>query len=106
MDPIVIIGSGLAGYNVAKELRKLDKGTPLLVITADSGPFYSKPMLSNALASNKLPEAIPLNSAEQMAAQLNATIRTHAQVTAIETGRHQIRIGAKLSNTRSWCRAP
>ncbi len=96
MDPIVIIGSGLAGYNVAKELRKLDKETPLFVITADSGPFYSKPMLSNALASNKLPEAIPLNSAEQMAAQLNATIRTHARVTAIETGRHQIRIGDEV----------
>lgn len=96
MHPIAIIGSGLAGYNVAKELRKLDKETPLTVITADGGQFYSKPMLSNALASNKLPEAIPLNSAEQMAAQLNATIRTHTQVTAIETASHQVRIGDEV----------
>jgi len=96
MDPIVIIGSGLAGYNVAKELRKLDKETPLLVITADSGPFYSKPMLSNALASNKLPEAIPLNSAEQMAAQLNAAIRTHTRVAAIEPGTHQVHLGDEV----------
>ena len=29
MNPIVIIGSGLAGYGVAKEFRKLDKATPL-----------------------------------------------------------------------------
>jgi len=96
MDPIVIIGSGLAGYNVARELRKLDTETPLAILTADSGQFYSKPMLSNALASNKLPEAIPLNSAEQMAAQLNATIRTHARVTAIETDNRQICIDGKV----------
>lgn len=93
MNPIVIIGSGLAGYNVARELRKINKEIPLLVITADSGSFYSKPMLSNALASGKLPEAIPLNSAEQMAAQLNATIRTHAQITAIKTDSHQVLLG-------------
>ena len=28
-DSIVIIGSGLAGISVARELRKLDKQTPL-----------------------------------------------------------------------------
>jgi rubredoxin-NAD+ reductase len=92
MHPVVIIGSGLAGYNVAKELRKLDKETPLLIITADSGRFYSKPMLSSALVSNKLPEAIPLNSSEQMALQLNATVRTHTQITSIETDNHHVHI--------------
>ncbi len=96
MHPVIIIGSGLAGYNTARELRKLDKATPLVIITADGGEFYSKPMLSNALAANKLPEAIPLNSAEQMAAQLNATIRTHTRITAIETGSHQVRIGDEV----------
>ena len=96
MHPIVIIGSGLAGYNTARELRKLDKETPLLIITADGGYFYSKPMLSNALASNKLPEAIPLNSAEQMTAQLNAAIRTHTRVTAIDAENHRISIGDEV----------
>lgn len=93
MHPIVIIGSGLAGYNLAKELRKLDKEAPLVILSADGGQFYSKPMLSNALASNKQPEAIPLSSAEQMAAQLNATVRPRTRVTAIEPGRHGVRIG-------------
>lgn len=96
MHPIVIIGSGLAGYNTARELRKLDKETPLLIVTADGGYFYSKPMLSNALASNKLPEAIPLNSAEQMTAQLNAAIRTHTRVTAIDAENHRISIGDEV----------
>ena len=51
MDPIYIIGTGLAGYNLAKEIRKTNKDTPLTLISADSGYFYSKPMLSNALAA-------------------------------------------------------
>jgi rubredoxin-NAD+ reductase len=93
MEPIVIAGSGLAGYNVARELRKLDKEIPLIVITADGGQFYSKPTLSNAFASKKTPETIPLNSAEQMAAQLNATVRSRIRITGIQPGRHQVRIG-------------
>ena len=37
-------------FDIARELRKLDKAIPLLIITADNGGFYSKPMLSNAFA--------------------------------------------------------
>jgi rubredoxin---NAD+ reductase len=93
MNPIIIIGSGLAGYNTAKELRKLDTTTPLVVIAADSGPFYSKPMLSNALAAKKTAEAIALSTPAQMAAQLNATVRAQTRVDAIDTAAHTLRIG-------------
>jgi rubredoxin-NAD+ reductase len=93
MHPIVIIGSGLAGYNVARELRKLDKQTPLVVISTDSAHFYSKPMLSNSLAAKKTPESIPINTPEQMASQINATVRPHTRVTAIDPAQHAIRIG-------------
>lgn len=93
MHPIIILGSGLAGYNVAKELRKLDKETPLTVITADSGSFYSKPMLSNALVQKKAPAAIALNTPEQMATQLNATVRKQTRVTAINPAAHTLSIG-------------
>jgi rubredoxin-NAD+ reductase len=93
MAPIIIIGSGLAGYNTAKELRKLDTAAPLVIIAADSGRFYSKPMLSNAIASKKTPAAIALNTPEQMAAQLNATVRAHTRVDAIDTAAHTLKIG-------------
>ena len=92
MEPIVIIGSGLAGYNVARELRKLDRQTPLMVISADSAHFYSKPMLSSALASKKTPESIPLNTPEQMTQQINATVRPRTRVTAIDPAQHVVRI--------------
>ncbi len=93
VDPIVIIGSGLAGYNVARELRKLDKEAPLTLISADGADFYSKPMLSNALAAKKTPAGIPMSNAEQMAGQINATVRPRTRVTAIDPAEHAVRIG-------------
>lgn len=96
MNPILLIGSGLAGYNTARELRKLDTATPLTIISADSGSFYSKPMLSNALASKKTAAAIALNTPEQMATQLNATVRAHTRIDAIDTGAHTVRIGDEI----------
>jgi rubredoxin-NAD+ reductase len=82
--PVVIVGSGLAGYTVAREFRKLDQDTPVLIISADHGGFYSKPMLSNALASGKTPDAILNASAEKMAEQLKLTIRPHTRVKTID----------------------
>jgi rubredoxin-NAD+ reductase len=93
MHPIIIIGSGLAGYNTAKELRKLDAATPLVVIASDSSSFYSKPMLSNAIASKKTPSAIALNTPAQMAEQLKGSVRASTRVDAIDTAAHTLKIG-------------
>ena len=87
MQPIVIIGSGLAGYTLAREIRKRDKVTPITIITADNGAFYSKPNLSNALAQGKTPEQLASATAEKMAADLNAEIQVHRQVSAIDRTR-------------------
>ncbi|MCX7221270.1 MAG: FAD-dependent oxidoreductase [Burkholderiales bacterium] len=83
MKPITIIGSGMAAYSVARELRKLDQVRPLLIISSDDGGFYSKPMLSNAFAQNKQPAQLVSQSAAQMAEQLKATILPHTVVTQI-----------------------
>ncbi|MBL8496947.1 FAD-dependent oxidoreductase [Nitrosomonas sp. JL21] len=82
-NPIIIVGSGLAGYAVARELRKLDAETPIIMLTGDHGGFYSKPMLSNALSSGKMPESILNGDAAQMASQLKISIRPHCRVAAI-----------------------
>lgn len=68
MNPIVVIGTGLAGYTVAREFRKLDKTASLLLVTADDGGFYSKPMLSNAFAQGKEAAQLVTQTAAQMAA--------------------------------------
>ena len=84
MDPIIIIGTGLAGYTLAREFRKLDKSTPLTLISSDHGGFYSKPMISSALASNKSAGDLITTTADQMAIQLNAEIVTHTNVNSID----------------------
>jgi rubredoxin-NAD+ reductase len=85
MKQIVIIGAGLAGYTAAREFRRLDKTTPVIVITADEGGFYSKPMLSNAFAQNKRAEQLVTQTAVQMAQQLSANIVTGTRVINIDT---------------------
>ncbi|MDR4513953.1 FAD-dependent oxidoreductase [Nitrosomonas sp.] len=82
-QPVIIIGSGLAGYAVARELRRLTADQPMVLISADHSGFYSKPMLSNALSTGKTPESIINSDAEKMAAQLKIDIRPHTRVTAI-----------------------
>lgn len=83
MEPIVIIGSGLAGYGLAREFRKLDQSTPLTIITRDPGRQYSKPMLSNALTRGQTPEQLATFSADQVAEQLNATVIADTYVESI-----------------------
>ena len=90
--PIVILGSGLAGYGVAKEFRKLDGDTPLLIITADDGRSYSKPMLSTGFTKDKTAAALAMANAGDMATQLKATIRTQARVESIDPQSHTITV--------------
>ena len=81
---IVIVGSGLAGYTVAREFRKLNADSPVTILSSDHGGFYSKPMLSNALATGKTPDAILNSDAVKMADQLKLTVRPHTRVMAID----------------------
>lgn len=101
MDPIVIIGTGLAGYTVAREFRKLDRDTLLALYSADDGGYYSKPMLSNAIAQGKTAESLLLSTAEQMAAQLGAEIHPRTPVTALDPATRRIRFS---DGERSYAR--
>jgi len=91
--PLVIVGTGLAGYNLAREWRKLDSSTPLLLISADDGRSYSKPMLSTGFGKQKDADALAMAQAGAMAEQLNAEIRTHTRVTGIDPGHKRLWIG-------------
>lgn len=82
--PIVIIGSGLAGYTVIRELRKIDKDVPITLITREPGYFYSKPMLSTAFANSKLAEQLISSSSDAMAEQLNLTVLGNTDVHSID----------------------
>ena len=91
--PVVIVGTGLAGYNLAREFRKLDSETPLLLITADDGRSYSKPMLSTGFGKNKEADGLSMATPEAMAGQLKAQVRTHTRISGIDPGHKQLWIG-------------
>lgn len=85
MNTLVIIGSGQAGYTLAREYRKRDKDTRLIIITQDDGSSYSKPMLSNALSKDKTPDSLVMATADKMATDLSAEIWTNSTVTNIDS---------------------
>ncbi|HNE91696.1 MAG TPA: FAD-dependent oxidoreductase, partial [Agitococcus sp.] len=82
---LVIIGTGLAGYNLAREWRKLNPEKALVIISRDDGRNYSKPMLSTGYTKGKTADQLAMQSAAQMSEQLKAEIRTFASVEAIDT---------------------
>lgn len=82
--PVVIVGSGLAGYSLAKALRQLDATLPIIVITSDGGEVYTKPMLSNAFARNHEADDMVQMEAADLAVKLGIGIRTRTTVTEID----------------------
>jgi rubredoxin-NAD+ reductase len=86
IKPIIIIGTGLAGYSLAKEIRKIQPQTPLVLISQDDAHFYSKPQLSTAMAQAKSPQQLVITSVFDMRNQLQATIYDHTQVVSIDLG--------------------
>jgi len=84
-EAVVIIGSALAGYNVARELRKADANVPIVVVSRDHAGFYSKPMLSNALAGKKTAATLVMKSAEKMSEDIKGRVIANSAVTGIDT---------------------
>lgn len=95
-QPVVIIGSGLAGYTVAREFRKLDTETPVVILSGDHGGFYSKPMLSNAFAQKKSADSLLMKDAAKMAAEIRVDIRPNSRVTAIAPLQKQLVVNGEV----------
>lgn len=93
--PIVILGAGLAGHSVARELRKLDKGVRITMVAADSGAYYSKPSLSNAFRAGKTADGLVIGSAVDMSRQLDIEILADTTVDAIEVSNRRLYMNGK-----------
>jgi rubredoxin-NAD+ reductase len=81
---IVVVGSGLAGFGVLRELRRLSPDAHLTLVTLEDGHFYSKPALSTALAKGKTAETLVTSSAEKIALQLRLDARIGREALAID----------------------
>ncbi len=91
--PVIILGTGLAGYGLAKEFRKHDAETPLILITSDDGRSYSKPMLSTGYTKNTEAKDLAQADAGTMARTLKASVWTMTEVAAIDTDNQIIKVG-------------
>ena len=91
--PVVILGTGLAGYGLAKEFRKHDADTPLILITSDDGRSYSKPMLSTGYTKDMSSDDLAQMDAGSMGRMLKASVWTMTKVSAIDTENQLIKVG-------------
>ena len=82
---VVVVGSGLAGYGLVRELRRKDEGVAITVLTSDGGEGYSKPMISTGYTKDLNADKLAAQSAEELAEQLNVTVRTRTRVASIDT---------------------
>jgi rubredoxin-NAD+ reductase len=89
-EDLVIIGSGMAGYQLAKAVRALGVARPITVLTRDGGEFYAKPMLSNAFAQRLWPEKLAQSTPAEMAERLRMDVRPGVRVERLDAARHVV----------------
>lgn len=87
-EPIIIIGSGFAAYQLVKTIRRMDGEVPLTVLTADDGHEYNKPDLSHAFSKQQTADDLVLKRADVFANEHNITLLTQAVVEDIDTQSH------------------
>ncbi|CAA7628009.1 Rubredoxin-NAD(+) reductase [Candidatus Terasakiella magnetica] len=87
---VVIVGSGLGGYTLARELRKLDGAVAITVVTADGGEAYSKPMLSAAFAQGKTALTLVQKGCGQVEEDLRLRVLARRRVERIDRAARQV----------------
>ncbi|HJV25774.1 MAG TPA: FAD-dependent oxidoreductase [Aromatoleum sp.] len=90
--PLVIVGTGMAGYGLLRSLRHIDTRQPVWIAAADDGAAYAKFELATALAQRREAAQLVVATAEQMAYRFEATIQPHCRVVGIDRERRVLRI--------------
>lgn len=88
--PVVIIGSGYAGYGLAQALRNADPQLDIRVLTREDGRNYSKPALSIALAQGREPAALASESPLAVEQRLGIRVYSHCHVERIDSQQRRL----------------
>tara|TARA_B100001989_G_scaffold251600_1_gene231183 strand:+ start:350 stop:1522 length:1173 start_codon:yes stop_codon:yes gene_type:complete len=83
-NKIVIIGSGMAAYMLAQNIRQESADIDITIIAERDGRFYPKPMLSTALFHKKTPSDIETASSNEMMSKYAINIMTNQKVHEID----------------------
>lgn len=89
-DPIVIIGSGFAAYQLIKTIRRTDTDTAITVITADDGHDYNKPDLSHVFSKQQAAADVITARAEEFASSHSITLLAKHKVTLMDTDNKRV----------------
>ena len=84
--PIIIVGAGMAGFAVARELKQLGNTQEVLMLTADDGAFYSKPLLSLGQSRQKSASSLKI-PAEKAGISNGVTILPNTTVAQVDVMR-------------------
>lgn len=82
-EPIVIVGSGFAAYQLVKAIRRQDSDTNICVITADDGHDYNKPDLSHVFSKAQNKNDLIVASGDEFAQQQKFTLLSRSKVESI-----------------------
>ncbi|WP_018873318.1 FAD-dependent oxidoreductase [Thioalkalivibrio sp. ALJ16] len=89
-DAVVIIGGGMAGWALAESLRERDPRRTIRLITADSGDYYSKPRLSNAIQREVVPADLVEETGPARAARLGIELMPFLRVLDVQRERKRV----------------
>ena len=86
--PLIIVGTGMAGYGLLRALRQIDRKMAVSLYTCDDGAAYSKFQLACALARGRDAGDLVLATAEQMAHRFDASVHARSRVRGLDRARH------------------
>jgi rubredoxin-NAD+ reductase len=87
--PLLIVGTGAAGYGLLRALRQLQRHAqpPVVLVTRDDGAAYSRKQLPSGMADGREARELVIATAEQMAHRLEALVHAHTQALHIDRER-------------------
>lgn len=91
--PLVIVGSGHAGYSLAQAVRRRDPEIEIVLLTRESGHLYSKPALSIATSKQRSAESLIAESPFEIEQRLKMRIYPHCEVLSIDAEAHTLQTG-------------
>ncbi|WP_295719967.1 FAD-dependent oxidoreductase [uncultured Halovibrio sp.] len=89
-DQVVVIGGGMAGWNLVEALRAEDSSRTVTLISHCDADVYPKPQLSAAAARNRQPDDLITVAGPERAQQLGINLMPRTRVLSIDTERRRI----------------
>ena len=89
-DQIVVLGAGMAGWEVASAIRQQMPRHDVTLISQCTGDVYPKPQLSAAVAKGATPEDLITSSGELRADDLGVRLMSRTRVLGIDRDRKRV----------------